>query len=151
MTFPEAVWSLPPLIRWWVVWLGVITTISGMALLFARATRKDGLILLAVAVAVATWMSVLYAEHGMVRLLALPHVVLWTPLLVWIVWRLGKGAYPAPYRQLVVVLAVSLFVSLLFDYADLVRWLMGDRAPMVAPDGPDVSWHRVAALVPPAR
>jgi len=151
VTFPEAVWSLPPLIRWWVVWLSFITAISWIVLLFPRATRKDGVVLLLVSVAITASMQFLYAEYGMVRLLSLPHVVLWTPLLAWLVWRLRKGAYPQPYRTLVVVLAASIFVSLLFDYADLFRWFMGDTRPMIDPGGDDVSWHRLASLSLPPR
>ncbi|MEQ9491244.1 MAG: hypothetical protein RIM72_19860 [Alphaproteobacteria bacterium] len=130
MSFMEAVMVQPPLVRYWVFWLAFITTISWIVLLLSRQTRRDGLILFLASVAVTVWMQWLYATEGFVRLLGLPHVVLWTPLLIYFVYRVRTVRYETPFRQIVYALMASIAVSLIFDYIDVARYLLGNREPL---------------------
>jgi len=77
----------------------------------------------------------LYDAVGFVRLLGLPHIVVWTPLAAYLVWRLRQRDLPAAPRIVTVVFTASICLSLAFDYVDVARWLMGERGPMVAPPG----------------
>ncbi len=69
------------------------------------------------------------AERGLSKGMALSHLVLWTPLVAIVTWRLlagGDGA-PAFIAYLWLLLAVDA-VSLAFDYPDAWKWWRGDRA-----------------------
>jgi hypothetical protein len=70
---------------------------------------------------------IMLVERGFSKMMALPHVVIWTPLAVLIAWLLTLGGLEPGYaRYLVILLVVDLF-SLTLDYADTVKWLRGDR------------------------
>ena len=72
-------------------------------------------------------MSALHAAVGWSRLLGLPHVVFWTPL--WLLalreWRRGDAT--GAYRRWLTVLLWTDGISLLFDYSDVIRYLLGER------------------------
>lgn len=130
MSFSDAVTTLPEALRLWVLWLTLMMIAAPAVALVFRATRGAGLVLLATNAAVALAMHLLYAEVGFVRLLGLPHVVIWTPLAVWLALRLRRPGTPGVPRAVLAVFLVSIVVSLVFDYADVIRWLAGDQAPM---------------------
>ncbi|MDT8328220.1 MAG: hypothetical protein RQ750_12685, partial [Roseovarius sp.] len=66
-------------------------------------------------------------ERGFSKIMALPHVLIWTPLVVLILWLLARDDLAPGYaRYLMVLLVVDLF-SLVLDYADTVKWLRGER------------------------
>ena len=130
MSFMEAVMAQPPLVKFWILWLAFITTISWIVFLFSKQTRLDAVILFFVGGAVTFWMQWIYATEGFVRLLGLPHVVLWTPLLIYLGYRVSRVDYTTPFRQIMYVLIASIAISLLFDYADVARYLLGDKEPL---------------------
>ncbi|MGF1500528.1 MAG: hypothetical protein ACFBSD_01820 [Paracoccaceae bacterium] len=131
MSFSEAVDQLPDWVQLWVLWLNIVTIAACAVAALARVTWVEaGAILLANALMVPT-MLWLYGQVGMVRLLGLPHIVFWTPLLVWLVLRLRRRPLPAPQRIVLSVYAGSIALSLAFDYTDVARWLAGERAPLV--------------------
>jgi len=135
MTFSEAVAQMPAWVRLWVLWLTVVMIATPLLLALWRATRRDALIVAAATVAVIAGMQALHAAVGFVRLLGLPHIVVWTPLAAYLVWRLRQGTLPAGPRAVTVVFTVSICISLAFDYVDVARWVAGERGPMVAAPG----------------
>jgi hypothetical protein len=134
MSFAEAVATLPDAVRLWVLWLTIVMVAAPLILLVWSETRVAGAVVGLANLAVAASMNGLYAAAGFVRLLGLPHVLIWTPLLVWGLARLRGPAPPLPRAALAAFLA-SIAVSLVFDYVDVARWLLGERAPMTAAAG----------------
>lgn len=134
MSFADAVQTLPAALRLWVLWLTLAMVAAPALLLAFRATRRDGLIVLAATVAVMVGMQAMYQAAGFVRLLGLVHVVIWGPLAAWLAWRLGTAALPRPARAVIAVFLLTISVSLVFDVIDVARWLAGDRASLL-PDG----------------
>ena len=132
MSFWDAVMAQPPLITYWVFWLTFITAASWVILLFSRQTRIDAIILFLVSVAVTVWMQWIHATDGFTRLLGLPHVVLWTPVLAYLAFRVTRYDIASPYRQVIIVLMASMAVSLVFDYIDVARYLLGDNDPITS-------------------
>ncbi|HKL45683.1 MAG TPA: hypothetical protein VJ906_05525 [Roseovarius sp.] len=130
MTFSDAVATLPAFLRLWVLWLTIVMIAVPLVLLAWRQTRRDGVVILAASVAVVVSMHWLYAQVGFVRLLGLPHVLIWTPLAVYLAMRLREGIVPAPPRIVIWIFLASILVSLAFDYTDLLRWLLGEREAM---------------------
>ena len=70
-------------------------------------------------------------EIGYVRLLGIVHVILWTPLFVYLLRRAWHGEMRPGFRVVMWLFVVSLAISLVFDYVDVVRYLLGERASMV--------------------
>jgi hypothetical protein len=130
MTFGQAIDLLPLWVR---VWLYIFVFGAGVlpvVLLFWRQSRKAAMVTLAADGAAAIAVSWLFGQLGYVKLLGLPHIIFWTPL-VWFLWReVKRGDMPSwPRRILWMVLAVFV-VSLAFDYVDVVRYVLGERTAL---------------------
>src|SRR6056297_3736220 len=111
MTFSDAVATLPAFLRLWVLWLTIVMIAVPLVLLAWRQTRRDGVVILAASVAVVVSMHWLYAQVGFVRLLGLPHVLIWTPLAVYLAMRLRERAFRGLPKAVVWVFLVSVTVS----------------------------------------
>lgn len=131
MTLFDGINASPDPVRYWVFWMACVLTVVPLALLIRPDTRKTAIILILMGAVTAVVMTALHAKVGFVRLLGLPHVILWTPLLIWLVSLLRRDAHPGWPRLLLIVLAATIAVSLVFDYIDVARYLLGERAPMV--------------------
>lgn len=130
MSFSEALATQPDWIRLWVLWMNVAVVGGAVALAIGRETRRDALVVVGLNALMVPTMYWLHAEVGYVRLLGLPHLIFWTPLVVWLVRRLRQGV-PAPYRQVMAVLAATLAVSLAFDVTDVIRYALGERQSLI--------------------
>jgi len=130
MSFADAVETLPPAIRLWVLWLTVWMVLAPLAMMAWRETRVPGRVTLGVNLAVAASMHLLYEHVGFVRLLGVVHLVFWTPLAVWLAMRLGRPFLPALPKIAGLVFLVSITVSLAFDAVDVARYALGERAPI---------------------
>lgn len=113
-----------PLLQGWVFWLMIINTASILFIVH----RVEARWVLAAWVVNMFLMGFLYDNYGYVRLLGLSHIILWTPLLVYL-WRrrdnIDRSTWGGRYLAL---LFISNFVSLVFDYLDLARYFLGDQA-----------------------
>ena len=132
MTFNEAMFSLATgWLRAWFYWLGYAIVLTPVILAFSKATRRDALIVLLTNIGVVASMGWLYEQIGYVRLLGIVHVILWTPLFVYLVFRGKNGEMPIFFRSVIWIFAATLAVSLAFDYVDVARYLLGERDSMV--------------------
>ncbi len=130
MTFQEALAQQPEWVQIWVNWMGFVLIGSFAALMFSRATRRDALIILAVNIPNFLVMQWLYGQLGYVRLLGVAHVIFWTPLTVYLIFRMRDSAIAAPFRQVLLLLISTMIISLGFDYVDVARYLLGERDPL---------------------
>ena len=129
--FDADVRLLPQWVQIWMDIIGISLFVSIVALLIGATTRKLGLYVLATIVATVAVMVFMHAQMGMVRLLGIVHVVLWTPM-VYILWRRLRSDPPGKiYSAAIVLLIVIASAALVFDYYDVARWLLGERAPIV--------------------
>lgn len=107
----------------WIFWL----IVANMASLFFLRHREARWVLAAWIANVIT-METLVRVNGYNRLLGISHVVWWTPLLI-ALWR-GRewwpGAQAAAGRWVRILFATNL-ASLVIDYVDVVRYLLGER------------------------
>ncbi len=67
-------------------------------------------------------------QRGWSRLLALPHLVVWIPLLAYVVYRLGAQDVTDTERVYGSVLLIVNGISVIFDLADAWRWFTGERS-----------------------
>lgn len=74
-------------------------------------------------------LPIMLAERGLSKRMAVPHVLIWTPLVGFLVWLLAFGpSLSAGYVAMLVALLVIDLISLGFDYVDAIKWYQGDRA-----------------------
>lgn len=115
----------------WLYWMSFAIIVTPLVLVFSKATRLDALIVLLTNIAMLVGMSWIYDLMGYVRLMGIVHVILWTPLFVYLFLRAKKGEMPLLCRMVIWMFAATLAVSLVFDYTDAVRYLLGERASMI--------------------
>jgi hypothetical protein len=132
MSFDEAIRQQPEWVQIWLNIMAVVIIGTVVVLLFSRATRRDALIMLVANVANAFAVLWMFGELGYVRLLGLPHIIIWTPLVVYLWRRLGDPGIVAPFRQVILLFIATVIISLAFDYTDTARYLLGERAPLAA-------------------
>ena len=64
-------------------------------------------------------------------MLGVEHVILWTPLFIYLFGRAKNGEMALPFRLVIWLFVATLAVSLAFDYVDVVRYLLGERASLI--------------------
>jgi hypothetical protein len=104
-----------------------MVVVNSASLLFALRYRTARFVL-AAWIGNAITMGQLFEWNGYNRLLGLSHVLWWTPLL-WLLWR-TRSDWPkaGPARAWLLALFATNATSLVIDYVDVVRYLLGDRA-----------------------
>ena len=114
---------LPLWVQAWVSFILVPVNAASLAFL----SEPWGLWLAAMAVGAMLLNGVIMlAERGFSKLMALPHVLIWTPMLGLVLWLLAQDIAPAYRIYLLILLAVDV-VSLIFDVIDTRKWVSGDR------------------------
>jgi len=131
MTFAQAVATQPQWVQIWVNILGLVIFATAVVLLFSRATRRDAIIIFLTMAATIPGVLWLFDQLGYVRLLGVVHVVLWTPLAIYLMNRLRDPAINTPFRQVIWVFLVAIGISLAFDYVDTARYVLGEQDSMV--------------------
>lgn len=111
---------------WLVIWVFVLMSVNTAALLFIK--RVEARWVLAAWLINLPLMGYLYETFGYVRLLGFSHVVVWTPLLIYL-WLRRKDWMPPQTitdKWILLTFTVNL-LSLVIDYIDVIRWLLGER------------------------
>ena len=115
---------LPVAVQAWVaLWLGPVN-IATLAFL----GQRNGVLVAVLALGgMVPNLIIMIRERGLSALMALPHLVIWTPLVIVIVITLFSGV-GSGYAIFLVLLLVTDVVSLIFDAKDFIAWRAGDRA-----------------------
>jgi len=124
MTMQEHMLSQP---LWLVVWIMVMIGIHIIAIPLAFKDMRPRVMVIAMLLN-AVFMSALFSKFGYTRILGLSHIIFWTPVLIYL-WK-TRQAHPERIwigRFIRVSMAI-IFISLLFDYVDVIRYILGDRA-----------------------
>ena len=130
--FNEAMFSLAS--GWmvvWLYWMSFAIIVTPTVLIFSKATRLDAVIVFLTNLAMFVGMAWIYEQMGYVRLMGIVHVILWTPLFIYLFLRAKKGEMPLLCRLAIWMFVATLAVSLVFDYTDVARYLLGERARMI--------------------
>jgi hypothetical protein len=114
--------------QWIQVWLNILVGVLALSLPFSFVRVEARWTLLGLVIG-AGGVMFLYSLFGYSRILGLGHVVAWTPLVVYLISRRANWQVAETWAGKWIVAAVAvLLVSLAFDYVDVIRWLLGDRA-----------------------
>lgn len=72
---------------------------------------------------------IMMTERGVSKAMALPHLLIWTPLVVMLAGLLQSDTGVSDgFRTVLIAVFVVDLVSLVFDYSDGWKWWRGDRA-----------------------
>lgn len=104
----------------WVLWMMAVN-LASVAWVATRVEARWVLLGFALAAGI---MQVLFWAAGYVRLLGLAHVLAWTPLVVYLARRWPR-LEPGAYRAWVGLVLATDVASLLIDYTDVLRYLLG--------------------------
>lgn len=111
---------------WVQLWVALILVPVNAASLFYLAQPAGAwLALMAVGAMLCNGVLML-VERGFSKVMALPHVLIWTPMLALILWLLSQDIADGFRTYLVILLAVDV-ISLILDAIDTRKWLSGDR------------------------
>ena len=128
MTLSEAIAAQPRWLTYWVNWMAFATIALPLALLIWRPSRLAGVATVVVSIAAGFGVNAMYAQMGYVRLLGLPHIILYTPLVIWLFAQARRPDMPAWPRRILWVVIATIAISLAFDYTDSLRYLLGETA-----------------------
>ncbi|CAN5161813.1 hypothetical protein BH11PSE14_BH11PSE14_02260 [soil metagenome] len=113
---------------WVKLWVGAILIPANALPFFFLDTPTGRAAALASTFVVLTNVPIILRERGMSRLMSVPRLIAWVPLLPYLVARL---LFTSTMVQSEALLAIALFVingiSLVFDTLDTWRWLCGKR------------------------
>jgi hypothetical protein len=133
MTLQEAIAQQPQWIGWWLNWMLFGAFLLPFALLFWRQTRIAGIATILASVGGAFGVNWLFAQLGYVKLLGLPHILLWTPVAIYLAVLIRHPDTPVWPRRIMLVVLATIVVSLAFDYTDVARYVLGERTPTIPP------------------
>lgn len=131
INFISDVLAQPVVVQLWVVWMiGAIFIVPGLLFRY-ESSRREGQVILASSILLAVLMLLWHSQVGYTRILALPHILIWMPLLVYLYSRRKNLASPSHVGWATTALVLTIVVSLAFDITDVIRYILGERASMV--------------------
>ncbi len=133
MSLQDVIALQPGWLQYWLIWLTIGSMALPVALLFWRSTRMAALAAIATGVGSELGIFWLFDRMGYVKLLGLPHIILWTPLAIYLAWLLKRSDIPKWPRWIAMIVLATIVISLAFDYADALRYVLGERTPFAKP------------------
>lgn len=130
MSLEEALTLQPAWVQYWLYVLLAGAFVLPFALLIWRSTRLAAVLTILSSVAAGFGVDLLYQRMGYVKLLGLPHILIWTPLLVYLILLARRPDVPVWPRRILWAIVGTILISLAFDYTDAIRWLLGERTPL---------------------
>ncbi len=118
--------------QWLQIWLNILgfgAFILPVTLLIWRQTRLVSVITLIGSLLGAAGVLVIFSQLGYVRLMGLGHVVFWTPLAIYLWRQQMRPEIPVLPTWIIRIILLVIAISLIFDYVDVVRYLLGERTP----------------------
>ncbi len=134
MTMEEAIAQQPTWLGVWLDWLFFGAFILPLALLIWRQSRLAAILTIGAGILGGVSVYFLYAQFGYVKLLGLSHVVMWTPLAVYLFRQAQRVDMPDWPRRVIWVVLITILISLAFDYVDVARYVLGNRTPLMFPE-----------------
>ena len=123
--------QLPLPFQLWLNWMLVVIILAPV--LFVR--HRQGRIALLGSVVLMVAQIPLMSAFGFSHLLALTHLLVWTPVVVYFCreLRAERISVRSVFGVWSVVMVASAIISLVFDVRDFGRWVLGDRGVVNPP------------------
>lgn len=115
--------ALPTWVQIWVAFL--LVPINMAAVFFLDQPKGIWIAILAIGAMVLN-IPIIFKDRGFSKLMAVPHLIPWSILVIWIALNCPAGS--GAFDTYLSVLLVTNVISLIFDFPDAVKWWKGDRA-----------------------
>ena len=129
--------SLPLWVQIWVAGILVPVNVLPFFLLESAVGQAGALAALLVLV---TNGPLMWVYRGMNKVLSIPHLIAWGPLVIYLLMVLSESGFRADASRMELGLAALLLaingISLMFDVVDSAKWLAGDRVTPGIPGSP---------------
>ena len=112
---------------WVQIWIVVLLMPINLATLAFWGQPNGALITVLAIGGMALNLPIMVVERGLSKLMSLPHVLLWTPLVVIVAVMIGGPLDPA-FKTFLWILLLLDVISLAFDFPDIWKWWKGDRS-----------------------
>jgi len=129
MTLNEAMAQFGP--QWLSIWLPILLAgafVLPLSLLIWKSTRLTAILCLVASLLGGVGVNLMYSKMGYVKLIGLPHIIFWTPLALFLWFKIRTPTTDKVARIIMSVILATIVISLVFDYFDVIRYLLGDRA-----------------------
>ncbi len=113
----------------WQMWLALLITANLIVPLFYSSTLEAQITIGALLLSFVT-MSYIHSKRGYVRLLGIGHIF-WVPLVLWLGLRALETELSDAFGVWLASVVVLNTISLIIDAIDAVRYVNGERAPVV--------------------
>lgn len=120
----KSYFSLPV---WVIIWISLFLVPANFAGFYFLETTSGVWVALLGAGAIILNLGLVWINGGFSKVLCIPHVLFWTPLVFLLAYRLLYAEMAAPEYWLTVVVFLINGVSLVFDFYDLKQWRKGNR------------------------
>ena len=129
--------SLPLWVQIWVA--GILGPVNVLPFFLLESTVGQAGALAALLVLVTNG-PLMWVYRGMNKVLSIPHLIAWGPLVIYLLMLLSESGFRADASRMELGLAALLLaingISLMFDVVDSAKWLAGDRATPGIPGSP---------------
>jgi hypothetical protein len=123
--FVRGIWSLGWFWRAWVALLAAVNMIPGLLYI----GRTEGQIIVGAMTISFLFMLVIVRAKGFVRLLGLPHLLAWGPMLLWLWGRFQEAGTGGGLGRWLLAVIIADGISFIIDLIDVWRYAAGDREP----------------------
>jgi len=110
---------------WVQIWVALILVPVNMAPLFFINQPSGWLIAILAIIGIAPNTAIIIIEKGFSKLMAFPHLLPWSILIVILIFARPEGS--EGYQIILWVLLIINSISLIFDFPDAYKWWKGDR------------------------
>lgn len=128
-------WTRLPV--WVLVWVFLFLGPVNAAPFFMLDTNTGKAAAIAAGFVMVTNCYLMIANGGVSKVMAIPHLMAWIPLVVYLLWLLiAGGSIVAGSSEFWLALLLVLFngISIGFDFYDTQQWRIGNRAITGFPD-----------------
>lgn len=127
----------------WLRWLLLINFLP--ALIFIKQLQARWV--LAALIAMLAMNTPLGLMYGFSKVLALPHILVWVPLLIYLAqeWRAQRLLPSVLFRTWIGLVMATNLISLVFDVRDGFQFLLGDRTIVMA-DPASIPYFSLGAI-----
>ena len=132
MSLTQAMSEFGP--SWLQIWIPLLMLggfVAPFILLIWGKSRMIGAISLVASIIAAVAIDYMYKQIGYVKLLGLAHVIIWTPLIVYLIIQRRREDLPVWPKRIITFMIVIIGLSLVFDYVDALRYFLGNTTPLV--------------------
>jgi len=115
--------ALPVWVQVWVFF--ILAPVNSASIFFIGQPMGVWIAVLAIG-AMLPNIPVIFYDRGFSKLMAFPHLLPWTILVIWLLVAMPQGS--AAYGIFLWIVLIINAISLGFDYPDAIKYLRGDRS-----------------------